>query len=208
MKSRSKLSTKSTILDVAERHFASFGFAGTSLRGVIKDAGVNVASVAYHYGSKEDLFNAVIERFAQPVVSAQLAALDVLSDASLKNILEAFYLPPLRLVQSRGEAGAVLGLFLGRMQTEPDPIFSIVDRHFAICRGRFINAFRKLFPHASEADLQWNFEFMLSLIVCFLTRQEQIRQRYADPHEWTPEEATKRMILFCQSGFAEARNDH
>ncbi len=206
MKSRSRFSTKSTILDVAERHFATYGFAGTTLRGVIKDAGVNVASVAYHYGSKEDLFDVVIERFAQPVVAAQLAALDSNSDTSLKNVLEAFYLPPLRLVQSRGDAGAILGLFLGRMQTEPEPIFSMVDRHFALCREKFISAFRKLFPNASEADLQWNFEFMLSLIVCFLTRQEQIRQRYADPLAWTPEEATRRMISFCQNGFAETGN--
>lgn len=201
MKSRSRLSTKSTILDVAERHFAIFGFAGTSLRGVIKDAGVNVASVAYHYGSKEDLFDAVIERFAQPVVTAQEAALDSLTELSLAKVLEAFYLPPLQLVKSRTSDGSVLGLFLGRMQTEPEPIFSKVDRHFAACRSKFIDAFRKVYPDAKEADLHWNFEFMLSLIVCFLTRQQQIRQRYADPLDWSPDEACGRMISFCINGF-------
>ncbi|MBX9691954.1 MAG: TetR family transcriptional regulator, partial [Cyanobacteria bacterium] len=36
------MDTKTKILDVAERHFAQFGFEGTSLRGIIKDATVNV----------------------------------------------------------------------------------------------------------------------------------------------------------------------
>ncbi|HEY9719127.1 MAG TPA: TetR/AcrR family transcriptional regulator [Trichormus sp.] len=201
MKVRNSAATKQQILDVAERHFANYGFAGTSLRGIIKDAEVNVAAVAYHFGNKEDLFDAVVERFAAPVVTEQLRQLNSVAESrDLKQVLDAFYLPPLKLIKSKTKSGQTLALFLGRLQTEPQPIFSRVDKHFADCRNRFINAFRLCMPDATEADLQWNFEFMLSLIVSFLTRQSEIRKRYAAPTDWTPDEAGTRMIKFCESG--------
>lgn len=203
MKTRSPISTKDLILDVAERHFAVYGFAGATLRSIIKDARVNVAAVAYHYGTKEDLFDAVVKRFAVPVVAEQLQQLDSLSSPDLVSVLEAFYLPPLKLVKSKGKNGQALAMFLGRMQTESEPVFATVDKHFSECRSRFVTAFGNCLPRASQADLQWNFEFMLSLIVCFLTRGDEIRKRYAAPADWTPEEASRRMIRFCQSGFAE-----
>ena len=204
MKTRKPVDTKQQILDVAERHFAIYGFAGTSLRGIIKDAKVNIAAVAYHFGNKEDLFSAVIERFAAPVVSEQLRLLkEIKGKGELSSILTAFYEPPLRLIKARGKSGKTLALFLGRMQTEPDPIFSLIDNHFADCRNQFIEAFRRCMPTATEADLQWHFEFMLSLIVCFLTREFQIQKRYASPQDWTPEEAIRRMISFCQSGMSK-----
>lgn len=203
MKARNAFDTKQQILDLAERHFAAFGFAGTSLRGIIKDANVNIAAVAYHFGTKEDVFNAVVERFAAPVVSEQLRLLELArSEHDLSQIIRAFYNPPLKLVRGKGKSSQSLALFLGRMQSEPDPIFSIVDKHFAHCRNSFIDAFRQCLPQASEADLQWNFEFMLSLIVSFLTRQEYIRKRYADPSDWTPEAASERMVQFCLTGMA------
>lgn len=205
MKTRTQIDTKQQILDMAERHFAVYGFAGTSLRGIIKDAKVNIAAVAYHFGNKEELFSAVIERFAQAVVSEQLCLLEtVTKERELQSVLHAFYDPPLRLIKSRGKSGQTLALFLGRMQTEPEPIFSIVDKHFAECRKQFVDAFRQCMPEATEADLQWHFEFMLSLIVCFLTRELQIRKRYADPDDWTAQEAARRMVAFCQSGMRGA----
>lgn len=187
-------------MDVAERHFGLYGFAGASLRGIIKDARVNIAAVAYHFGTKEELFDAVVERFALPVVSAQLQQLEQVTKGNLAEILEAFYAPPLKLIKAKAKSGQTLALFLGRMQIEPEPIFSKVDKNFAGCRTSFVNAFRECLPNASEADLQWYFEFMLSLIVSFLTRQEHIRKRYADPMDWSADEATQRMISFCMNG--------
>ena len=203
MKTSTKGNTKEHLLDVAERHFADFGYAGTTLRGIIKEAKVNVAAVAYHYGSKEELFNAVIQRFAVPVVAQQLELLTEVvrqDDIPLRSVLVAFYTPPLKLLKSRGAHGERLALLLGRAQTEPEPIFSLVDRHYALCRSQFIDALRKSTPNISEAEQNWNFEFMLSLIVCFFTRQKFIRKRYGDTDDWTAEQALERMVSFCESG--------
>lgn len=198
--------TRDQILDVAERHFALYGYAGTSLRAVIKDADVNVAAIAYHFGDKEQLFTAVVERFAVPVVAEQLNRLRSeleRSDVVFVDVLRAFYEPPIALIHKLGPSGETLSLFLGRFQTEAsEPIYGMVDEHYSACRDEFIQAFRKFFPSSTEADHQWNFEFMLSLIVCFLTRQKPIRQRYEDEPSWNPEDVISRLIAFCMGGFA------
>ncbi len=50
------------ILDTAERLFADAGFAATSMRRIADEAKVNVATVYYHCGSKEQLFGAIYGR--------------------------------------------------------------------------------------------------------------------------------------------------
>src|SRR4051812_16936683 len=59
--------TKQKILNAAERLFADQGYSATSLRQIIADAGVNLASVHYHFGSKEELLHDLILRKAAPV---------------------------------------------------------------------------------------------------------------------------------------------
>jgi AcrR family transcriptional regulator len=201
-----KPDTRTHILDVAERHFGIYGFMGTSLRGIIKEAKVNVAAVAYHFGSKEILFSEVMQRFAIPVVHGQLEKLRTTMSGPtvrLQDILNAFYEPPIVLIKGLGERGETLSLFLGRAQTEPDPVFSMVDEHYAACRNEFIDAFRTVIPDLSEADYQWHFEFMLSLIVCFLTRKRPIMERYSTSVDWQPDEVVARLTTFCAAGMQE-----
>jgi len=52
--------TRRYILEAAERAFASAGFAGATTRQVASAAGVNVATLHYHFGSKEGLYRAVL----------------------------------------------------------------------------------------------------------------------------------------------------
>ena len=58
--------TVERILDAAEALFAEKGFAETSLRTITSKAGVNLAAVNYHFGSKKALIQAVFARFLEP----------------------------------------------------------------------------------------------------------------------------------------------
>ena len=53
------------ILEIAERLFASNGFAGTSVRDIAKEAEVNLAMISYYFGSKEKLLAAIFINRAQ-----------------------------------------------------------------------------------------------------------------------------------------------
>ena len=52
------------LLQAGQAAFARHGFEGASLRGIAASAGVDPALAAHHFGSKEALWNAVIERLA------------------------------------------------------------------------------------------------------------------------------------------------
>ncbi len=53
--------TRREILRAAEESFAAAGFAGATTRQVATKAGVNVATLHYHFGNKEGLYWAVLE---------------------------------------------------------------------------------------------------------------------------------------------------
>jgi AcrR family transcriptional regulator len=52
------------LLKAGQSAFARHGFEGASLRGIAAAAGVDPALAAHHFGSKEALWEAVIERLA------------------------------------------------------------------------------------------------------------------------------------------------
>jgi AcrR family transcriptional regulator len=55
--------TIENILNAAEALFAERGFSETSLRTITSAAGVNLAAVNYHFGSKKELIQAIFARF-------------------------------------------------------------------------------------------------------------------------------------------------
>ena len=54
--------TAAHILATAPRVFADRGFAGASTRSLAEACGVNIGTLAYHFGNKEGLYHAVIDQ--------------------------------------------------------------------------------------------------------------------------------------------------
>jgi AcrR family transcriptional regulator len=57
---RRSVETRLRILDAARELFARHGYAGTSTRALAALAGVNVATLRYHFGGKEALWRAAL----------------------------------------------------------------------------------------------------------------------------------------------------
>src|SRR3989337_4018648 len=89
--------TRTRILDVAEELFMLHGFEGTSMRLLTGKAGVNLAAVNYHFGSKDALIEALFRRRLAPMNAERGAALERLEDFSAENIIRAFVRPSLGL---------------------------------------------------------------------------------------------------------------
>lgn len=70
--------TRERILDAAERLFMESGYEGTSMRMITGEAGVNLAAVNYHFGSKEALLREVFRRRLNWLNTERLRALDLL----------------------------------------------------------------------------------------------------------------------------------
>src|SRR5260221_14031063 len=54
--------TKAAVFGAAERLFALHGFQNVSVRDITAEAGVNLASVNYHFGSKDALIFEIFRR--------------------------------------------------------------------------------------------------------------------------------------------------
>jgi AcrR family transcriptional regulator len=61
-------STRDRILDAAEALFAERGLAGTAVRDIAGEVGLNPASLYNHFPSKLALYEAVLERSVEPLL--------------------------------------------------------------------------------------------------------------------------------------------
>lgn len=194
--------TKDRILDTAERMFAEQGFELTSLRALTTAAHVNIAAVHYHFGSKERLFEAVLQRLVGPVNAERLARLDALEAEgapSLEALIDAFVGPPLRLGLNRSGTACLL---LGRCMSSPDEqIRVLILRLFGTVLERFIPAFARALPQLSRPDVLWRMFFMLGVMTQTLSAGQQLR--YVSQDACRPdlaEESVPRIVGFVAAG--------
>lgn len=196
--------TKEQIISVAERLFAERGFAGTTLRNIVSEAGVNLAAVHYHFGSKEDLFRSVVARFARPIVKQELALLEKLQAGhevpSVEAILTALIKPCLEILTQDKNTLLVRAQFMGRCRTEPEPIQSIAAGEFAMTVEAFLDALQRTLPDQSRSQLQWK----LDLVIAALIRvQTEAGQKAALLQSTDPEDiqnTTEQMVKFLSPG--------
>ena len=63
--------TEDAFLDAAERLLIGLGYAGISTRRLAEEAGANHGLVHYYFGSMENLFVRVLERFTERLITRQ-----------------------------------------------------------------------------------------------------------------------------------------
>jgi AcrR family transcriptional regulator len=198
--------TKTRILDAAETLFAENGFSAVSLRSVIKEAGVNTASVHYHFGSKDGLVAAVIERRATPVNAERLEMLDEIEarhptgSLPLKPVLEAFVFPVVRLRRGGKEGRPMFARLLARLLHEPDPKAArIVHETFAEIFSRFSGAFARTLPSLSPQEIHMRLHFAVGAMA-FSIAGPHFFERFAP----TKEIADDRHVMASLVNFIEA----
>ena len=104
--------TKAAVLHAAERLFALHGFQQVSVRDITADAGVNLASVNYHFGAKDALLFEIFRRRATELNRQRARMLHETQGRHMgrppaREILQALFAPPIRW--SRRDAGSVSG---------------------------------------------------------------------------------------------------
>ncbi|MEM1256211.1 MAG: TetR/AcrR family transcriptional regulator [Cyanobacteria bacterium P01_H01_bin.21] len=161
--------TKQRILDAAERAFGTYGFAQTTLRSVVKDAGVNLALINYHFGSKEELYQAVVARMAKPIIEAQLAALNKIEPVAgkppLEAVLDAYIRPGIKHLLHDKKLALERAQFFARYFMEPIPVQKLTDREFEECDAPFLDMLQRAIPEQSRIQLAWKLDAIVLVLV-------------------------------------------
>jgi AcrR family transcriptional regulator len=92
--------TRARLLDTAERLFAESGPDAVSVRDITVASGANTAAIHYHFGSKQELIAAIIERRAASIGARRAELLDRLEGSpriTLRQVVEALVLPTAEL---------------------------------------------------------------------------------------------------------------
>lgn len=190
------VSTKDRILDSAELLFAQHGIASTSLRTLTEHAGVNLASVNYHFQSKDALVQAVLYRRINPINQRRM---DMLNDLihrpggarpTVEELLEAFYRPPVEAAMLSKKEGRPIVALLGRIYTEPGELLaSQVRAMMSQVAAAFLAALGLALPAIPDTILFWRLHFSVGALSHTLGAMQMIegfsrgRVKVDDPEE-------------------------
>jgi AcrR family transcriptional regulator len=162
------IDTRERILDAAERLFMAHGYDGTSMRQITGDAGVNLAAVNYHFGSKEALMQEVFRRRLDWLNDERLRVLDEMERAAgghpLKpsQIVDGFFGTLLRMAEDQNRGGLTFLRLLGRTLTEPSEfIRAFLADEYAGVMERYKSALFRALPDVPKEEIVWRFHFML-----------------------------------------------
>ncbi len=201
--------TPERIVEAALRLFAERGFESVSLREITAEADANIAAVNYHFGSKEGLIAAVVERHARPVNEERLERLGELERAGGRGgvgaveVLEAFFAPLFRVAAVGGIGQETLLKFMGRLTGErgyelPEglmPLLGEVLERYVVALGRGL-------PGVGKAEVYWRLHFACGVVAHTLLHSGGLRAvaagRCDDP---SPGEKLRRVVGFCVAGF-------
>lgn len=172
--------TRTRILDAAEELFMQHGFEGTSMRLLTAKAGVNLAAVNYHFGSKDALIEAVFRRRLDPMNTARIAELDKLEAEqrapSPEAIIRAFISPGLRLMEDGKTGGRNFTRLLGRTYTEPNKTLrQLIGQMYAPAMQRYKSALERALPQMPREELVWRMHFMFGTLAYTLAATDTVQ---------------------------------
>ncbi|MGI9169236.1 MAG: TetR/AcrR family transcriptional regulator [Caulobacteraceae bacterium] len=199
--------TKAAVLSAAERLFALNGFRSVSVRDITAAAGVNLASVNYHFGSKDALLfeifrrrTAELNRERARMLHEAVARHD--GEPPVRAILTALFAPPLRW-SSHGHPRQVSVQFIIRARSEGAEAVREVLRTDVSHLRRFADALIGALPHLAPEAVYWRLHFALGMIH---------NNRFAEfdrlaalsgglTREGDVEALLERMVDFAEAGF-------
>ena len=136
MPKKSSESTRERILRAAERIYAASGFHGMSLRDVTLLAGVNLAAVNYHFGSKDKLIFALADRRLTPINSERLERLAKLRQKHahepipVRELVGALIDPMFKALRQGKNTRAITVRLVAQMMIDDPKRFSQIHKTF------------------------------------------------------------------------------
>ena len=162
-------STQDRILDTAEALFAEQGLHITTLRQITQAAGVNLAAVNYHFGSKQALLLAVFRRRLDSLNVARIERLDRALERPggplLEEVLDALVYPALAFSRGSDADGHRFMQLLMRVFADRDEeLRAAISQEYAFVMRRFADAIQQALPHLRADELRRYLDFIVGAL--------------------------------------------
>lgn len=202
--------TKDRIIAAAQELFAEKGFPATSMREITTRADVNLASINYHFGSKENLLHEILRQCIGPLNEERLAALDRLEAAvqetgvplELHDVVHAFLEPAVRLFSANNNEA--LPCMLARLHQELSPgLEELMTSILAPVISRFVAAVQTTLPDHQPKEIILRGHFMMgSLLHLMDTSPEFMTNLSGGLLDMTDSDyLLDQLVNFCTAGF-------
>jgi AcrR family transcriptional regulator len=160
--------TKAAVFNAAERLFALNGFQNVSVRDITAEAGVNLASVNYHFGSKDALLFEIFKRRTAELNRERARMLHEANERHagkppVRDILEAYFAPPLRWSDPANDRRISIQ-FIIRARSEGTPEIREVLQNDVSHLERFANALIAAQPELPRETVYWRLHFALGMV--------------------------------------------
>ena len=160
--------TKAQVFNAAERLFALNGFQNVSVRDITAEAGVNLASVNYHFGSKDALLFAIFRRRTGELNRERARMLHEAGDRHagappVREILEALFAPPLRWADPANDR-RISVQFIIRARSEGTAEMREAVQNDVSHLARFAEALRAARPDLPAETVYWRLHFALGMV--------------------------------------------
>ena len=176
--------TVDRILDAAELLFAEKGFSETSLRMITSKAKVNLAAVNYHFGSKNDLIQAVFSRFLTPLSQLMEEGLkeshwaeEGVAPPELQDILRLYTRSLLR-IPTRNENGVSIFMrLMGLAYTQSQGhLRKYLEEEYARTFRLFMKLVKASTPELSAQERFWRIQFTLGAVAFTMSSIQQLSE--------------------------------
>lgn len=167
-KRRDSDQTKKRILAAAIKHFGIYGYEGSSLRRILADADVAVASANYHFGSKSNLLIAAVDHYIVATHETRFALMAAAIEKPpiherLKAMTAAYLQPHLEVTV--GNQDIHYARFLNKLLSEDDPVLrKEIDRGLLPVRKRMHLEMKRCIPGRSETEIAQALLFLLGVL--------------------------------------------
>lgn len=173
-------STRSRILDAAEKEFSTRGYEGCSLRMIADANNINLGLIYYYFEGKEGLFAEAYLRRTKDLVSRREALFREAKRRSgdgpvpVPEIIRCFFTPLVEMTKQGAGPHAWIRL-QGYLRSDP----SEFSRKL---RGKALNASNKMFirelqrscPHLNKASVVWRFSAMVGGFYSLISRSSRV----------------------------------
>ena len=110
--------TRETLLKTALSVFSANGYSATTLEDIAREAGLTRGAIYWHFGSKAELYNTLLQQFsARGAIIAEQA---IAEGGSVLEVLRRVFVRQMVLVEEDEEVRAVVELALSKMELSPE----------------------------------------------------------------------------------------